>query len=213
MFLNSTPVERVLFSCQETKPYSSVPDSPSPPYDPPDATLETVKLLGILRSVTLYKALSSEGTKPYPLTPCLTTMTLCKILIKSSELARELWSYDLPLKDFRYDFEYEDDDEAEAGDVGVENKYYNAKQMKVDNPDEAIQEFLGMPALEEEKGDWLVPSKTGFEFAMDTHIYILPRGFKGLKQAVKLEYKLGKYDKVRGSMVIWRPRIDRNPRL
>lgn len=48
--------------------------------------------------------------------------------------------------------------------------------MKADNPNEAIEEFLGLPALEEEKGDW---------------------GFKGLKQAVKLEFKLGKYDKVR----------------
>ena len=37
--------------------------------------------------------------------------------------------------------------------MGIENKYYNAKQMKVDNPDEAIDEFLGMPAMEEEKGD------------------------------------------------------------
>ncbi|KAL2037944.1 hypothetical protein N7G274_009419 [Stereocaulon virgatum] len=74
----------------------------------------------------------------------------------------------------QYDFEYEDDDEEGAGDVGIENKYYNAKQMKADNPDEAIEEFLGMPALEDEKGDW---------------------GFKGLKQAVKLEYKLGKYDR------------------
>ena len=36
----------------------------------------------------------------------------------------------------------------------MENKYYNAKQMKVDNPSEAIEEFLGLPALEEEKGDW-----------------------------------------------------------
>jgi COP9 signalosome complex subunit 2 len=56
----------------------------------------------------------------------------------------------------------------------VENKYYNAKQMKVDNPEEAIDEFLGVPALEEEKGDW---------------------GFKGLKQAIKLEFKLGRYEK------------------
>ena len=54
----------------------------------------------------------------------------------------------------RYDFEYEDDDEDEAGDIGIENKYYNAKQMKVDNPEEAIEEFLGVPELEEEKGDW-----------------------------------------------------------
>ena len=74
----------------------------------------------------------------------------------------------------RYDFEYEDDDEEETGDVGIENKYYNAKQMKADNPEEAIDEFLGIPAMEDEKGDW---------------------GFKGLKQAIKLEYKLGRYDK------------------
>jgi len=26
--------------------------------------------------------------------------------------------------------------------------------MKADNPDEAIDEFLGIPAMEEEKGDW-----------------------------------------------------------
>lgn len=73
-----------------------------------------------------------------------------------------------------YDFEYEDDDEEQSGDVNIENKYYNAKQLKADAPEEAIDEFLGVPALEEEKGDW---------------------GFKGLKQAIKLEFKLGRYDK------------------
>lgn len=73
----------------------------------------------------------------------------------------------------QYDFEYEDDDEAESGDVDIENKYYNAKQLKADNPEEAVQEFLGVPELEQEKGDW---------------------GFKGLKQAIKLEFALGRYD-------------------
>ena len=108
-------------------------------------------------------------------------------------------SLTVQLKRFRYDFEYEDDDEEEAGDVGIENKYYNAKQMKADNPDEAIQEFLGMPALEDEKGDWSVSRTAGFGFAVvNTDIYY-PRGFKGLKQATKLEYKLGKYDKVQDS--------------
>ena len=63
----------------------------------------------------------------------------------------------------------------------MENKYYNAKQMKGDNPEEAIEEFLGVPGLEEEKGDW---------------------GFKGLKQAIKLEFKLGRYDKV--SREVWK---------
>ncbi|OJD18015.1 COP9 signalosome complex subunit 2 [Emergomyces pasteurianus Ep9510] len=72
-----------------------------------------------------------------------------------------------------YDFEYEDADDDEAGDIGIENKYYNAKQIKADNPEEAIDEFLEVPALEEEKGDW---------------------GFKGLKQAIKLEFKLGRYE-------------------
>ena len=56
----------------------------------------------------------------------------------------------------RYDFEYEDDDEQETGDVDVENKYYNAKQMKAEYPEDAITEFLGLPALEQEKGDWSV---------------------------------------------------------
>lgn len=81
-----------------------------------------------------------------------------------------------PLTLISYDFEYEDDDDAEqGGDVDVENKYYNAKQMKGDAPEEAIDEFLGVPSLEQEKGDW---------------------GFKGLKQAIKLEFKLGRYQKV-----------------
>jgi COP9 signalosome complex subunit 2 len=36
----------------------------------------------------------------------------------------------------------------------VENKYYNAKQMKASEPKEAIDEFLQVVALESEKGDW-----------------------------------------------------------
>ncbi|KAJ4374250.1 hypothetical protein N0V83_002991 [Neocucurbitaria cava] len=72
-----------------------------------------------------------------------------------------------------YDFEYEDDDDEQNGDVDIENKYYNAKQLKADDPEAAIDEFLGVPPLEEEKSDW---------------------GFKGLKQAIKLEFKLTRYD-------------------
>ncbi|OKL63528.1 COP9 signalosome complex subunit 2 [Talaromyces atroroseus] len=75
--------------------------------------------------------------------------------------------------DEEYDFEYEGSDDDDSGDIGIENKYYNAKQIKADNPEEAIDEFLGVPALEQDKGDW---------------------GFKGLKQAIKLEFKLGRYD-------------------
>ena len=74
-----------------------------------------------------------------------------------------------------YDFEYEDDDDDQEGAVDVENKYYNAKQMKADCPEDAIQEFLAVPALEDEKGDW---------------------GFKGLKQAIKLEFVLKRYQDV-----------------
>ena len=74
----------------------------------------------------------------------------------------------------RYDFEYEDDEDDDSGDVDIENKYYNAKQMKLSEPEEAIDEFLAIPALESEKGDW---------------------GFKGLKQAIKLEFRLARYDK------------------
>ena len=40
--------------------------------------------------------------------------------------------------------------------MDIENKYYNAKQMKATNPEEAIEEFLGVPGLEQEKGDWFV---------------------------------------------------------
>lgn len=76
----------------------------------------------------------------------------------------------------RYDFEYEDDDDEDSGDVDIENKYYNAKQMKSSDPEDAIEEFMGIPSLESEKGDW---------------------GFKGLKQAIKLEFRLGRFDKVR----------------
>ncbi|KXJ93717.1 PCI domain-domain-containing protein [Microdochium bolleyi] len=74
----------------------------------------------------------------------------------------------------QYDFEYEDDDDDDSGDVDIENKYYNAKQMKSSEPEDAIDEFLSIPSLEPEKGDW---------------------GFKGLKQAIKLEFKLGRFDK------------------
>lgn len=77
--------------------------------------------------------------------------------------------------DEEYDFEYEDEDEEDSGDVDIENKYYNAKQLKTSDPEEAIDEFLAIPSLEQEKSEW---------------------GFKGLKQAIKLEFKLGRYDKV-----------------
>ncbi|KAI9660848.1 MAG: hypothetical protein M1829_006458 [Trizodia sp. TS-e1964] len=74
-----------------------------------------------------------------------------------------------------YDFEYEEDDEDDNADVEIENKYYNGKQIKLSSPEEALAEFLSVPALEAEKGTW---------------------GFKAIKQAIKLEFKLKLYDKV-----------------
>lgn len=80
-------------------------------------------------------------------------MTLCKTLERRSKYSRNYNSH-LNLTNYRYDFEYEDDDDEQSGDVDVENKYYNAKQLKAEDPETAINEFLGVPALEEEKSDW-----------------------------------------------------------
>lgn len=74
--------------------------------------------------------------------------------------------------DEEFDFEYEDDDQEEP-DVDLENKYYNAKARKEDEPEEAIKEFESVVETEEEKGDW---------------------GFKALKQMIKLSYKLNKFN-------------------
>lgn len=40
--------------------------------------------------------------------------------------------------------------------------------MKADNPDEAIEEFLGLPAMEEEKGDWYRSPTCRFLWLTDT---------------------------------------------
>jgi hypothetical protein len=81
-------------------------------------------------------------------------MTSCRTLGRKSEPSYNHRLCTDSLTTCRYDFEYEDDDEEESGDVDIENKYYNAKQLKVDDPEAAIDEFLGMPALEEEKSEW-----------------------------------------------------------
>lgn len=62
--------------------------------------------------------------------------------------------------DASYDFEYEDDEDEEVVDLGIENKYYHAKDLKAEHPEEAIAEFLEMPALEMDKGDWYVLNMT-----------------------------------------------------
>ncbi|KAJ3158763.1 COP9 signalosome complex subunit 2 [Geranomyces michiganensis] len=70
-----------------------------------------------------------------------------------------------------FDFDYEDEDEEEP-DADLENKYYNAKGHKEDDPETALKEFRAVVTAEEEKGDW---------------------GFKALKQIVKLSFKQGDY--------------------
>lgn len=73
--------------------------------------------------------------------------------------------------DQEYDFEYEDDDDEEP-DADLENRYYNAKARKEDDPEGAITEFQGVVDAEEEKGDW---------------------GFKSLKQMAKISFHLHKH--------------------
>ncbi|KAI8086101.1 PCI domain-containing protein [Halteromyces radiatus] len=71
-----------------------------------------------------------------------------------------------------YDFDYEDDEDEEP-DVGLENKYYNAKAKKEDDPEGAINDFQLVVDTEEEKGEW---------------------GFKALKQMAKISFQLNKYE-------------------
>lgn len=69
-----------------------------------------------------------------------------------------------------YDFEYEDDDDQDAN-ADVENRYYNAKALKQDRPDEAIRELQAIVDSEAEKGEW---------------------GFKALKQQTKINFRRNK---------------------
>ncbi|KAI8890880.1 PCI-domain-containing protein [Backusella circina FSU 941] len=71
------------------------------------------------------------------------------------------------LKD--YDFDYEDDEDEEEPDIDLENKYYNAKARKEDDPKEALVEFQAVVDTQDEKCDW---------------------GFKSLKQMIKISFQL-----------------------
>ncbi|ORX66718.1 hypothetical protein DL89DRAFT_269761 [Linderina pennispora] len=66
-------------------------------------------------------------------------------------------------EDDNYEFEY-DEDEGDDQDVGVENKYYNAKAMR-DEFEVALQEFQAVISEEDPAGDW---------------------GFRATKQIIKL---------------------------
>ncbi|KAK0569648.1 hypothetical protein OC861_000730 [Tilletia horrida] len=71
-----------------------------------------------------------------------------------------------------YDFEYEDEDGEEEADADIENKYYNAKALKEDDPDAAVRELKAVVELEPEKGEW---------------------GFKALKQQTKINFYRGRH--------------------
>lgn len=69
-----------------------------------------------------------------------------------------------------YDFEYEDDEDEGDTDIDIENKYYNAKALKDDQPAAAIEALKGVLEQEgDQKGDW---------------------GFKALKQICKISFNI-----------------------
>jgi len=74
-----------------------------------------------------------------------------------------------------YDFSFEYSDEAEEGEqnVDLENKYYNAKAMKEDSPEDAIKEFQSLIDSDAEQSDW---------------------SFKACKQMVKVSLKIKDYE-------------------
>eukprot|EP00794_Sanderia_malayensis_P009733 gene9733-10727_t len=71
-------------------------------------------------------------------------------------------------EDEEYDLEYSEDSNSEP-DVDLENQYYNSKALKEEDPVAALDSFVKVLVLEQEKGEW---------------------GFKALKQMVKINFKL-----------------------
>lgn len=71
-----------------------------------------------------------------------------------------------------YDLVYTSGSDSEP-DVDLENQYYSAKSLKDGNPNGAIEGFMKVLKLEEEKGEW---------------------GFKALKQQTKINFRLERYD-------------------
>ncbi|KAI8459360.1 PCI domain-containing protein [Phakopsora pachyrhizi] len=70
-----------------------------------------------------------------------------------------------------YDFDYEDDDQDDV-DADVENKYYQAKNNRVEQPDKSLADWRSIVDTEDPKGEW---------------------GFKALKQSTKLNFRRAKY--------------------
>jgi len=70
---------------------------------------------------------------------------------------------------------YSEDSNSEP-DVDLENQYYNSKSLKENNPEGALESFQRVLELENgEKGEW---------------------GFKALKQMIKINFRLQKYDEM-----------------
>ena len=100
-----------------------------------------------------------------------------------------------------FDFEYSGSDEEETH-IDLENAYYEAKGtpsihhlkkmlgFKQNDPKRAIKEFLSIVEQEEEKGEWYRNRKADLP---DEY-----RGFKALKQSVKVSFKMQDYDSVLG---------------
>ncbi|XP_064607751.1 COP9 signalosome complex subunit 2 [Liolophura sinensis] len=77
--------------------------------------------------------------------------------------------------DEEYDLEYSEESNSEP-DVDLENQYYNSKALKEDDPRAALESFQKVLELEgKDKGEW---------------------GFKALKQMIKINFKLGKYEEM-----------------
>ncbi|WFD40403.1 uncharacterized protein MJAP1_003389 [Malassezia japonica] len=72
-----------------------------------------------------------------------------------------------------YDFEYEEDDDDQDADAYIENKYYNAKAIKGEKPDEAISELQDILDAETDMTEW---------------------GFKALKQQTKINFHRGRHE-------------------
>ncbi|MBW0473964.1 hypothetical protein O181_013679 [Austropuccinia psidii MF-1] len=73
--------------------------------------------------------------------------------------------------DEEYDFDYEDDDQEDV-DADIENKYYQAKSFKLDDPERSLSDWRTIIDSEDPKGEW---------------------GFKALKQSTKLNFRRGMY--------------------
>jgi len=75
-------------------------------------------------------------------------------------------------QDEDYDLEYSEDSNSEP-DVDLENRYYNSKALKEEDPKAALESFQRVLDLENgEKGEW---------------------GFKALKQMIKINFRLQNY--------------------